>query len=259
EHNVWDSHHPATRLVDRITFGLDDAHLAVSEAVRASVPRSGVGRVEVVIHGVDVDSVLAEADRVEARRELGIRDDEVLIGTVANLRSQKAYPDLLRAARKVLDQVPTARFVAIGKGPAETELRTLHGELGLGDRFTFLGYRRDAAHLASGFDIFCMSSHHEGLPVALMEALVLGIPAVATTAGGIPELVTDRVEGRLVPTGRATELAAALAEVATDPAQLRRYADAAAKRGRSLSVDTAIRRTEDVYRALMESPSGSRP
>ena len=259
EHNVWASHHPATRLVDKITFGLDDAHLAVSEAVRASVPQAHISSVEVVIHGVDVDAVSAEGNRVEARRELGVGDDEVLIGTVANLRAQKAYPDLLRAARAVLDRVPAARFVAIGKGPAETEVHALHHELGLGDRFMLLGYRHDAARLASGFDIFCLASHHEGLPVALMEALVLGIPVVATTAGGIAELVTDDVEGRLVPTGRPTELAAALTAVATNPVQLRRYAEAAAERGRSLSVDTAIRKTEDVYRSLLQSRSDSHP
>ena len=75
--------------------------------------------------------------------------------------------------------------------------------LELGDRFRFLGYRPDAAHVMSAFDIFCLASHHEGLPIALMEALVLGLPVVATDVGGIAELVTDGRDAVLVPAGNA--------------------------------------------------------
>src|SRR5690606_35090833 len=119
----------------------------------------------------DLDALRAAADRDGVRRELGVPDHEVLVGTVANLRPQKGYPDLLRAAATVLDQAADVAFVAVGRGPQENELAALHRSLGLGDRFTLLGYRADAARLMSGFDVFCMASHHEGLPVALMEAL----------------------------------------------------------------------------------------
>ena len=210
EHNVWDSHHPATRIAERLTFGLDDAHLAVSEAVRRSLPAGRRAAVEVVVAGVDLPAVRGQADRDAVRRELGVADHEILVGTIANLRPQKGYPDLLHAARTVLDTAPEARFVAIGRGPQEDEVAALHRALGLGDRFRLLGHRADAVRLLSGFDVFCLASHHEGLPVALMEALALGVPVVATRAGGIPELVTDGREGRLVAVGAVADLAAAL-------------------------------------------------
>jgi glycosyltransferase involved in cell wall biosynthesis len=255
EHNVWPSHHPVTRLVERLTFGLEDAHLAVSDAVRRSVTARGRDGIEVVLTGVDLEAVRAQADRVGVRAELGLADDEVVVGTVANLRSQKGYPDLLHAAATAIERVGDDRrivFLAVGKGPMEAELHALHAELGLGDRFRFLGYRDDAVRLMSGLDVFCLASHHEGLPVALMEALALGLPAVATTAGGTPELVTDGVEGLLVPPGRPDRLAEALVAVTTDDARRKDMAGAAALRGDQLSVTRAHHRHEEIYRTVVD-------
>lgn len=255
EHNTWASHHRLTRFAESITFGLDDVHLAVSDAARRSLPPSKASQVEVMIQGVDLDAVAAAADRTGAREELGVADHEIVIGTVANLRPAKAYPDLLRAAREVIDALPAARFVSVGHGPLEQELHALHAEMGLGDRFVFLGHRRDAVRLMSGFDIFCLSSHHEGLPIALMEAMALGIPTVATRAGGIPELLTDGTEGHLVPPGQPTRLADKLISTASNPGERQRLGAAARTRGTTLSVRSSIARTEELYRQL----SSARP
>jgi glycosyltransferase involved in cell wall biosynthesis len=256
EHNVWASHHRLTRLAEDRTFGLDDAHLAVSEAVKRSLPATKGAQVEVVVQGVDLDAVRAAGDREAARRALGASPDDLVVGTVANLRPQKGYVDLLHAAATVLRTEPRARFVAIGKGPQEAELHTLHRTVGLGERFTFLGYRADAAELTAGFDVVCMASHHEGLPVALMEALALGVPVVATTAGGIPEVVTDGVEGLLVPPARPDLLAAALLSALGDETARKEMGRHAAERGDGLSVTTAVRRHEALYRALVGAGGG---
>lgn len=250
EHNVWQSHHPVTRWADNLTFGFDKAHLAVSGAVRDSLPPSLVDDVEVVIHGVDVEAVAALADREGMRRELGIGPDELVVGTVANLRGPKAYPDLLAAARRVLDERPDVRFVAVGQGPLEDQIRRLHAELGLDDRFLLLGYRTDAVRVLSGYDIFCLASHHEGLPVALMEALVIGMPIVATAVGGVAEVVSDGEEGVLVPPAQPDRLADALLDLARDPHRRAAMATAARDRGVALSVDASVRRNEAIYRWL---------
>jgi glycosyltransferase involved in cell wall biosynthesis len=86
----------------------------------------------------------------------------------------------------------------------------------LGDRFRFLGFRADVHSVMSAFDIFCLSSDHEGLPVALMEAKALGLPVVATGVGGIPEAVVDGVDGALVPPGDSDGLAEAVGRWALD-------------------------------------------
>jgi len=187
------------------------------------------------------------------RTELGVSDDEVLIGTVANLRAQKGYPDLLRAARHVIDAVPNARFVAAGRGPQQGELEALHLDLGLGDRFRFLGHRADAVRVMSGLDLFCLASHHEGLPVALMEALALGLPVVSTRAGGIPELITDGDQGLLVDIGSVDALANALISEARNTEERATHARAALATGDQLSIKTSVKRTEDLYRTMVEA------
>lgn len=254
EHNVWDSHHRLTRLAEQVTFGLDDAHVAVSDAVRRSLPEPLQARVEVVVAGVDLAAIRAEADRDSARRAMGVADDEILVGTIANLRPQKGYRDLLRAASEVTTSNSQVQFVAIGQGPDLTELTDIHRSCGLGNRFRFLGFRPDAARLLSGFDIFCLASHHEGLPVALMEALALGVPVVATRAGGIPELVQDQQQGRLVEVGDWRALAAALSAEAADDTTRKAHAEEAAAVGDRLSVESSVRRIEKIHAQLAGVP-----
>lgn len=251
EHNIWSSFLAATRLLNAWTGGLDDVRLAVSEDVRASMASRLRPSVEVIAHGVDREAVRAGlAGREEVRRWLGVRPGEVLVGTVGNYRPQKAYPDLLAAARRVKDSGQPIRFVAVGQGPQEDQIKRLHAELGLQETFKLLGYRSDAVEIMAGCDLFTLASEHEGLPVALMEALVLGLPVVATEVGGIPEAVTDRSEGLLVAPHRPDLLAEGLAELAADPARRARMAEAASSRGRQFDIRRTVRRTEEHYDQL---------
>jgi glycosyltransferase involved in cell wall biosynthesis len=257
EHNVWGSHARATRLADTYTALADrghaETHLAVSEAVRASMPTRLQATTRVIRYGVDVDEVRsAGGQRAAARQSLGLAPGDVLVGTVANLRATKGYPDLLTAARVVVHRSDRVRFVALGQGPLEQELRERVTQLGLGDRFRFLGYRSDAVQVMAAFDIFCLASHHEGLPIALMEALVLGIPVVATTVGGVAEIVTDGSEAILVPPAQPQALADALIALIGDPARREEMSVRARARGVALDVKRAIHDVEAVYRELLD-------
>jgi L-malate glycosyltransferase len=252
DHNVWHGYARLTRLAEALTGGPDDARITVSPAVLESLPARLRGRAQVVLQGIEVDEVWAQrGQRAEVRAELGIDADTLVVGTVANLRPQKGYPDLLHAAREVIDKVPDVRFVAVGQGPQEEELRDLHARLGLGDRFQILGYRADAVRVMAACDVFVLASHWEGLGVAVMEALGLGLPVVVTEVGGIPEVVDDGREGLLVPPKQPHELAAALVEVLTDDERRRQMASAAAKRGEECSIENAVWRTEALYRELV--------
>lgn len=251
-HNVWESHHVAVRVLDRLTAPLDDARLAVSEAVRRSVPGRAARSIETVVHGVDVDAIRARAERDAVRAELGIATDEVLVGAVANLKPHKAYDDLLATAARVTAGDDRVQVVAVGEGPLRADLEAEHDRLGLGDRFRFLGYRPDATRVLSGFDVFCLASRHEGLPLALMEALVLGVPAVVTDVGGNRELVDDGGEGRLVPPSRPDLLAAALRDVIADDTGRKAMAEAARRRGDDLRADEVTARIEARYLDLLD-------
>jgi glycosyltransferase involved in cell wall biosynthesis len=251
EHNVWESHTRLTRFADRISVGRGEKHIAVSSAVRASLPRGLRRRTCVVRHGVDAGEIRAATSaRSEMRTWLGIADTEVLVGTVANLRWTKGYPELMRAARVVLDQVPNVSFAVVGRGPLEQELRSLHASLGLGERFLLLGHRPDAHAVMSSFDIFCLPSRKEGLPIALMEALVLGLPVVATKVGGIEEVVTDREQGLLVPAGEPEQLAAALLTLIRDRSLRSSMSRRAREAGDTLGIDHTVEEIEHIYREI---------
>jgi glycosyltransferase involved in cell wall biosynthesis len=252
EHNVWSSHAPLTRLADRLTAGAAETHLAVSAAVRESLPARIRARTRVVRYGVDTAEVKREGEhRFEQRRELGVSDAEILIGTVANLRVTKGYPDLLVAAQAVLRDNDQVRFVAVGRGPLERDLREQHARLGLGDRFQFLGYRPDAVRVMSAFDVFCLPSRHEGLPIALMEALALGLPVVATRVGGVAEVVTDGHDAVLVPSHQPGLLAEALTALAADPQRRAAMANAASRRSEMFDAPRSVQAVEAVYRELI--------
>lgn len=260
EHNRWPRHRRATRWANLLTFPLDDVQIAVSADVRSTIPLALRVPVEIITHGVDVAQVRAlSGERTAVRRELGIDDDEIVIGTVANFRAEKGYDIWLQAAVLALrDAAPGTRlrFISIGQGPLEHAIRTKVAELDLGTRVQLLGYRADATRIMTGFDIFTLASRHEGLPVALMDALVLGLPIVATDVGGIPEAVDDTVEGRLVRSGDPAALARTYLDVAGDPEARARYARAAAERGGDFDVTAAVDRLERLYRAAARRPRG---
>jgi glycosyltransferase involved in cell wall biosynthesis len=252
EHNVWSSHTPLTRFGDRVTAGPGEIHLAVSAAVQDSLPTAIRARSRVVRYGVDAAAVRREGrHRAAVRRSLGVADDEILIGTVANLRATKGYPDLLVAAREVIRSDASVRFVAVGRGPLEGELREQHARLGLGDRFAFLGFRPDAVGVMAAFDVFCLPSIHEGLPIALMEALALGLPVVATRVGGVAELVTDGEDAILVPASRPEALADALLTLARDPDRRTAMGRRARERSETLDAPGSVREVESVYREIV--------
>jgi glycosyltransferase involved in cell wall biosynthesis len=251
-HNLSESFRTSTRHANNWTMRLDDADFAVSESVRDSLPRRLRGRVDVVVHGVDLSAVRASLDRrVAVRHALGLADDDIVVVTVANFRATKDHATLLRAAARVKGLDPRVRFVIVGRGPQEQEVRSLHHDLELGDRALLLVGCDDAVGVIAAGDVFALSSVHEGLPVALMEALVLGRPVVATAVGGISEAVRDGGEGVLVPPRRPDLLADAIARVARDPGLRESMAAAAAIRGDQFDIRNAVYQIETRYRELV--------
>lgn len=255
EHSLWPSHSPATRVLNAATFPLGDAWFAVSNEVRTSIPRILRGRVEVLAHGVVLDDMNAlVAGRDAVRSELGLSSDEVAVVTVANNRWQKGYPDLLEAARRMRVDGVRARFFVIGKDTLDDEIVALRDSLGLAGYVTLLGYRSDATRIAAACDLFALASLYEGLPVAIMEALAVGLPVVATGVGGIPEAVRDGVEGLIVPAKRPDLLADAIGSLVRDTDRRIAMKKAATERGREYDIEFAVRRLEDVYRDLCVFP-----
>ena len=135
---------------------------------------------------------------------------ELLIGNVANLKRVKGQDYLLRAFQAVAKHVPRARLLICGEGKMRRQLEFLRDELGLGERVTFLGALSNPEPLYSSVDLYVHSSLAEGMPNAITEAMAHRLPVVATSVGGIPDVVLHDVTGLLVRPGNSEALAAAL-------------------------------------------------
>ena len=256
EHNAWNTYHPVTRWANRLTTPLDDAIFAVSEEIRSSMGDRSARRAVVLLHGIDVASVAGRSScRAEARAELDLEVGEFVIGTVANYRPQKDYPTLLRAFAALERCGVAARLVAIGQGPSEGDIVALRQDLGLDSTVLLTGFRADATRLMSAFDVFTLASRYEGLPVALMEALALGLPVVATSVGGVAETLDD--DAILVPPGDPTALAAGWKQLFDSPERRADLAARARVRADDFDVRRSVSRYEETYRLL--APEGVRP
>jgi glycosyltransferase involved in cell wall biosynthesis len=250
EHNVWDRYRLPTRLLNAATWRRNDRVVAVSDGVAASIrPRSRHRpEVEVVVQGIDSTQFRAgAADRTEARHRMGVDDETIVIGTVGNLVGKKDHATLLHAAASMALPRPIEVVIA-GTGPLESELRALASELGVS--VTLLGMRDDVPALLPGFDVFCLSSRFEGLPIALLEAMAAARPVVATAVGGVPQAITDGQDGLLVPAGDRAALASALTLVLEDRSLADRLGAAARDRSTMFGIDRAVTRTAAIYDEL---------
>lgn len=256
EHNLWDRYHPATFAANLATFPGNDHVFAVSQTVRDSIRYPGPLRllpmppVETLHHGLD-PAAAAAPGRDGVRAELGIPEDAPLVGSVANFKAAKDHATLLRAAARVREAIPSVRFLLVGQGPLEADTRRLAAELGLDGTVMFAGFRTDARRLMDSFDAFALSSTYEGLPIALIEAMATGCPAVVTRVGGTPEVVADGVQGFLVPPRDPAALADGLVRLLGDRDLRAGMGAAAAARAQDFDIRTAVRRMEQVYAQLL--------
>jgi glycosyltransferase involved in cell wall biosynthesis len=258
EHSLWNKMAILVKWLNRAAIGRDGSLIVVSQASRDALPELLKDRARVIVHGVDLsrsDALVARRNEIrrEVRAELGIAEDETLVLTVANLRPEKGYDVLLDTAHLITTRGLPVRFAAVGWGPIEEQVKRRHHELALGDRFQFLGERHDVLRLLVASDLFVLASRQEGLPVVLMEATSVGLPIVATDVGGVPQVITDGVDGLIVPPGQPEQLADALERVCSDPALASRLGRAAKLRSAMFDVASASREIEGIYRQLAEA------
>ncbi len=251
----------ATRRVDFVPGGgpfhrwkyrRPDRWVAISRAIQDILARFGVpaDRLRVVPSGVD-PSRARPGTGAAFRAELGLAPDAFLVGNVAHLADHKGQRYLVEAVPRVLAGCPRARFVIVGEGELEADLRRRADALGLGDRLVFTGFLDDVPAVLDGLDLFVLSSHLEGLGTIVLDALVAGTPVVATRTGGVPDVIDHGVHGLLVPPRDPGALAGAILEIAVDPGRAAELARAGRERVlREFSVDAMVDGNLRVYREL---------
>ena len=212
-----------------------DVFMTVSAEEAADARRLGISKAALAV-GNGRDPALFHPDRearIAIRGALGVAEDQVVALAVSRLVRHKGYPELAQAMREVpgLDLWVAGERLASDRGE---DMAALLAGSGLGGRLRMLGYRIDIPALMAASDIFVLPSHFEGLPMSVIEAMLTGLPVVATDIRGPREQVVHGETGLLVQPGRSAELAAALAQLAAEPALRARMG--AAGRARALEL-----------------------
>ncbi len=236
----------AARLTDRIV-------VLTERGVEEHLAR-GIGRREqfrVIPSGVDLERLRRGAPSWEAARtRLGVASETRLIVGVGRLEPVKGFHVLVRALPLILQAVPSARVLLVGEGSLRPALLAEARALGVAERLGITGAREDVAPFLAAADLVVAPSLNEGMGRALVEAMALGRPLVATRVGGIPAVVMDGETGRLVPPDDPSALARAVAELLESPALRQRMGEAGRRRAEQFSLAVMEARLLDLYREL---------
>jgi glycosyltransferase involved in cell wall biosynthesis len=185
------------------------------------------------------------------RSWLGLPTDAEVVGTVASLAPHKNHALLLEAAPALFEARPKAHLVWLGEGDCRAALERRRAELGLESHVHMPGFHADAKALMTQFTLFCLSSHLEGLCTSLLDAQALGVPIVATSVGGVPEVVTDGVTGRLVADLSPSALASALVTALSEPATRAHWTVAARASVEAFGISRTAERSRIEYQRVL--------
>jgi glycosyltransferase involved in cell wall biosynthesis len=229
-----------------------DLFMTVSAEEAADARRLGIARDPIAI-GNGRDPAVFRPDpisRARIRAELGVPEDRVVVVIVSRLVRHKGHPELLAA----MAEVPEVELWVVGDRLASdhgADLEPVFAGSGLGERLRRLGYREDTAAVLAAADIFALPSHFEGLPMSVIEAMLTGLPVVATAIRGPREQVMDGETGFLVPPRAVAPLAAALRRLVAEPALRSSMGAAGLARARALFDEgRIIGRTLDLMEAI---------
>jgi len=222
---------------------ITDTFLTVSEEEARDARRLGIHRGAVAVgNGRDPARFRPDAAaRAAVRAEIGAAPGEVVVTALSRLVRHKGYPELLRA----MEAVPGATLWVVGERLASDHGASLDADFAraaavLGPRLRRLGYRHDTERVLAASDVFCLPSHFEGLPMSVIEAMLTGLPVVATDIRGPREQVVEGETGLLVPPGAVDPLAGALARLAGDAGLRARMGAAGRARAAALYDEAAV-------------------
>lgn len=194
--------------------------IVVSEQVRKDMLKANIPATKITVIKNGISFAKEAGDGTKFKIGFGIPNNALIVGCIARLSPEKGHTYLLKAAKEITDNNHNVYFILFGEGPLQEELINKVRSLGLEKRVLFAGYRDDIKNIYSAIDILIQPSLREGLPLSLLEAMSYGTPVIATSVGGVSELITNMRTGLLIKPGSVEEISQALKTLIND-AQLR--------------------------------------
>jgi len=235
-----------TKLLDHI--------VCISDKIRQVLIRDGISekKLTVIRSGVDThrfDSIEIPQD---FRQRWGIPVDAILVGTVAAFAGHKDYPNFLDAASLICKQRQDVWFMAVGEGELLEAMKRYARELNILERVILTGFQSQVGEFLKSFDIFVLASKKEGLGTSVLDAMSVGLPIIATRAGGIPEMIRHNENGMLVPIQDSESLAKAILELADNPQKRIKLAECAKSGVQEFDINQTIDQYIDLYKKLAD-------
>lgn len=252
EHNKWERYHKATYFFNKFTFGSQAKVLAVSEDVADSIRKhyhKSKPEIQVVLNGINVDKFSRTLyTGSDIRTQFNIPQSAIVIGITCVFRKQKRLTTWLENAAKIRKLYPDVHFIIVGDGVLKDEVFAKVDTLEMRGYTHFAGLQAEVRPYIAAMNIFMMTSEFEGLPVALLEAMSMGCMPACTAAGGIGELITNDVNGILVPVDKPEQLVEKISEYILYPEKIKAAATAARKTViNGFGLTTMVKEIEEIY------------
>ena len=242
-------------LLEKIVALFSDKLIAVANLVKQEFLDVNIcpgEKIETIYSGIDFSAFDVSVDVEAKKKELGIRPDEQIVGTVGHLVERKGHIYLIEAAQQILEKTPNVRFIIAGEGPYRQEIEKKIVECKLSDKVMLLGNRDDVPELLSIMDIYVQPSLAEGLGRSMTEALYMKRPVIATAVNAVPELIEHEKTGLLIPPKEPQAIADAIQDLLSHPEKRKRLGENAHRKVfPEFSANLMVNRIENLYLRLL--------
>jgi glycosyltransferase involved in cell wall biosynthesis len=228
--------------------------ICISDFIKNVLLKDGIpdNKLVTIRSGVDISKFKSVIPSDSFRKQLGLNDKQLLIGTVAAFAGHKDFPNLLRAFALVIKKLPSTKLCIVGDGPQKNEIYKLTDELGIKNNIIFAGFVDNVGEYLKTFDIFVLASKKEGLGTSIIDAMSVGLPIIATRTGGIPELIKNEENGILVDPQNYNKLADSIIDLIEHPLKRKELSIAAIKSSQKFSIEETVKLNIDEYNRLIE-------
>lgn len=237
-------------LAEKLTAKRKDKIITVSnkEALDA-INILNISKEKIITINLGIEK-LKNQDRDLIRKSFGVTNN-IVFGTIANLYKTKGYDVLLRAISEIKTEIPMAKFLIIGDGPEKENLNNLIIKYDLEKKVILAGFKKNAAELLPGFDIFVLPSRKEGMPYTILEAIQNKIPIISTNVGGIEELIKNKKTGLIVLSEKYASLAEAVKYAYNHPTEMREMSEKLSEENtKKYNIETMISTTLQLYQKV---------